>query len=289
MESQENYIELIFVYVEEKIKMGYEPVFSLKEIIEFLKYFYRITEPTLNNQFINRKFVSNILSKLKEYFKRGDCDVIYPTYALDLRVRENDAWKTLQAHQFLEKFAKREVNPHTYSEDQYLIGQNVAASFLPSIWDGYIASNLYDNDLLAYGYTLVDMLQSDVSGDLEPLKSKMIEFFRTASERIAFLCYRDHKLRLNSKSEYLYAHANYLAVIRDYEELFSYAKNDFGVINHSFDYARGVVGEEKNVPVWSETDTGLILTPHLLIRENPMINKRSRELVQILGKGEEKQ
>lgn len=280
---REEYKNLLITYVEEKIRLGYVPFVKVHELEDFL-WFYYANKTDCNGLTItiDKRILMAALKDLDSIFKKSaDGRVYFVSYAIDSCLGEKNAWDVLIIDQFLEGFPKRNIGTGECREEYYNLGLNVAALFLPAIWDGYL-SNLANGEFS--DYSLPILLEDNERQEFNRMRNKSSQFLQVVAKRIALCCVRDFHFRMNSKQDYIFAHANYKAVMDGFEDFLAYAHNYLGPVNFSFDFVTSEVCEEKTVPVWKASGDELVSKPYLLIRQRPAINKNSRRLVEALVK-----
>ena len=241
--------DLVFEYLMYKVKNGYDPYFSLEEIVMFLDSFEFesdlpiemidfFDENSFKKYFENQKV--NGVAKLGNLVL-GEDDIVRPTYKF------SDFDKSLLNTYFMDKKVKEELDfvignflflcfkrslviPKNLEPECVAVGNLVAADMVNGIWKSYVENNIRNrkwprqcSDIEKY------LLETDLASiiEVESIKKELLEFYKDASLRVAALYSEDKDLQISSFTNKYLANANYRALIGGYEELVGIAYGNY--------------------------------------------------------------
>ena len=253
--------DLIVEYMAYKVRNGYEPSFLTSEFISFL-YFFESKMPVEDANYENEKLFKRFFERkcesdwsktdpitkekikvphmdyiekendylIKANYKLGSYDMsIINTYFNDNGMGRYEDFKgeTYKIRniigEYLQNQEKRQLNTKvSLTNDEIIIGENVAAQIMGIIWNTYIESLIENKkwpiqctDINKY---LFEMDLAKIIG-LESIKSTIIKLYGVLSKRIAVLYHEDNNLKISSYTNCFLAKSNYDLLIRDYEKI----------------------------------------------------------------------
>lgn len=253
---------LILKYMIEKVRLGYEPSYTIDEFMLFLNYFrqhrhvYDVIDDgdKLFDRFFERK--SNNWFDFDYYgnrclphIVRSDNGILIATYNLnhhdDIDFLGTKEKKNVEAviESFLKQFSKRSIDMGILvSDDNKFYGQAVASLLVNSIWNSYckIKADVgsWPSQCFDINKYLLDVDLASII-NLPSIREDILTFYEVVSERIAVMIENDSKLLLstiNVNSEYL-ANANYRCVVDGYNELLEWCNR---VYNFKVDLDRDI-------------------------------------------------
>lgn len=252
----------------EKVRLGYEPSYTIDEFVMFLQYFRQYKEvydvlddgEELFNRFFLRKVnnwdVRNYNGEKRiPHIVRDNNGILMATNSLsfydDIGFLGDKEQKEVEniIGMFLKDFPRRGIDISTHiSYDMMNLGQVAAAFFIYCIWNGYCSINS-DNGWWPKQCVDIDkyLLDTDLAKyiGIPSIREDILTFYDCVSKRIAVLFQNDPQLLISNKNiNYSYlAYSNYRSVVDGYDELMGFVsrygfridfnKKIFSYVNYS--------------------------------------------------------